>query len=66
MGAIADYMGIKPGDRVTIVDRFGKERTGKAVMFNYRVGCWVLNMGGAHGRPAIADETNITKVRRPE
>ncbi len=50
------------GDRVTIVDRFGQERTGKAVMRSTHGG-WVLDMGGKHGTPGIADETNITKVR---
>jgi len=51
---------IRPGDRVTIVDRFGKERTGRAVMRGPHG--WVLNMGGKHGTPGIADERNIVKV----
>jgi len=51
---------IRPGDRVTIVDRFGKERTGRAVMvFPTHV---TLNMGGAHGTPAVATDANITRV----
>jgi hypothetical protein len=52
---------IRPGDRVTIVDRFGKERTGRATIIvpGSHV---VLNMGGAHGTPAIADDRNITRV----
>lgn len=53
---------IRPGDRVTIVDRFGQEHTGKAVMKS-SVGGWVLNMGGAHGTPGLADDRNIIKVR---
>jgi len=52
---------VRPGDRVTIVDRFGKERTGRAVMRSSHGG-WVLNMGGKHGTPGIADERNIVKV----
>jgi len=52
---------IKPGDRVTIVDRFGHERTGRAVMPSSHGG-WVLNMGGKHGTPGIADDRNVTKV----
>src|SRR5262249_431021 len=44
---------ISPGDRVTIVDRFGKERTGRAVMV-FRGSHATLNMGGAHGTPAVA------------
>lgn len=52
---------IRAGDRVTIRDRFGKERTGKAVMSGPHG--WVLNMGGAHGTPGIATDENITKVK---
>lgn len=53
---------IGPRDRVTIVDRFGVERTGTAVMRG--PAGWVLNMGGRHGTPAIASDDNITKVRK--
>lgn len=52
---------IKPGDRVSFVDRFNKVRTGRAVMPS-SYGGWVLNTGGRHGTPALADDTNITKV----
>lgn len=52
---------VRPGDRVTIVDRFGKRRTGKAVMKGTYG--WVLNMGGAHGTPGIADDDNVVDVR---
>lgn len=51
---------IKPGDRVTIVNRFGQESTGRATMRG--PAGWVLNMGGAHGTPAIATDDNIVKV----
>lgn len=54
---------IKRGDRVTIVDRFGKERTGTAVMRS-KTGGWVLNMGGKHGTPGLADADNIVKLQR--
>ncbi len=40
---------IKHGDKVTIVTRFGKELTGRAVM-RHSIG-WVLDMGGT---PMIA------------
>lgn len=52
---------IKFGDRVTIIDRFGKTRTGRATLRG-PVG-WVLNMGGRYGTPAIATEANIVRVR---
>ena len=46
---------IRSGDRVTIIDRFGKKHIGRAVMRSSHGG-WVLNMGGAHGTPGIADD----------
>lgn len=52
---------IRPGDRITIRNRFNQERTGKAVMRGTYG--WVLNMGGAHGTPAIADDRNIVRVK---
>lgn len=55
------YDTIRAGDRVTIVDRFGKEHTGRAVMRG--PAGWVLNMGGAHGRPGIASEENVVNVK---
>lgn len=51
---------IRHGDRVTIVDRFGKNHTGRATLLG--PAGWVLNMGGRHGTPAIANEKNIVKV----
>jgi hypothetical protein len=52
---------ISHGDRVTIIDRFGQKHTGKAVMRS-SAGGWVLNMGGAHGTPGLADDSNVVKV----
>ncbi len=52
---------IRPYDRVTIVDRFGVEHTGRAVMLGSYG--WVLNMGGRYGTPAIANSANIVRVR---
>jgi hypothetical protein len=50
----------RPGDSVVIVDRFGKEHRDRVVMkFSSHL---VLNMGGAHGRPGIADDSNIVRV----
>jgi len=72
---VADYWGkraprtgtildaIHPGSRVTIVDRFGKQHSGRAVMLG--PAGWVLNMGGPHGTPGIADAENIVKVKNP-
>jgi hypothetical protein len=51
---------IRPGDRVTIVNRFGQKHIGRAVMKG--PAGWVLNMGGPHGTPAIASEENIVKI----
>jgi hypothetical protein len=51
---------IKSGDRVTIVNRFGQKMSGRAVMRG--PAGWVLNMGGPHGTPGIADERNVVQV----
>lgn len=61
-GATSTYLlgQIRAGDRVTIVNRFGQERSGKAVMRG--PAGWVLNMGGPHGTPGIASDSNIIKV----
>ena len=61
-GSILDV--IRPGMRVTIVNRFGQQRSGKAVMRGR--GGWVLNMGGPHGTPGIATPENIVKVTDKE
>lgn len=55
---------IKPGSRVTIVNRFGQTSTGRAVMRG--PAGWVLNMGGKYGAPAIATESNVVKVSAPK
>jgi hypothetical protein len=62
-GASSAFSHIRPGSIVSIVDRFGKVRKGRAVMFNQEVGCWVLNMGGAHGTPGIATINNVVAVK---
>jgi hypothetical protein len=61
---------IRSGDRVTILVHGGgigkkiqwKPKTGRAVMIG--PAGWVLNMGGPHGTPGIADVTNIISVKR--
>jgi hypothetical protein len=60
------FHAIKAGSKVTIVDRFGKTRKGRAVMYNFQIHAWVLNMGGAHGTPGIATVTNTVKVQAPK
>ncbi len=52
---------IKPGDRVTIKTPHGQEISGRAVMKGPHG--WVLNLGGAHGRPGIATPENVVKVK---
>lgn len=52
---------IRHGCRVTIVSPQGQQRTGRAVMRGPHG--WVLNMGGRHGTPAVASDTNIIRVR---
>lgn len=61
MQAHAAFDAIRPGSRVTIVNRFHQEHSGKAVMRGPHG--WVLNMGGAHGTPAIATPDNIVRVK---
>lgn len=62
MSSVCDT--IRPGDRVTIITTQGSRLSGRAVMRNRERGCWVLNLGGAHGTPGVADEENIVKVSR--
>jgi hypothetical protein len=33
-------------------------------MRNRQTGCWVLNLGGAHGTPGLADDENIVAISR--
>jgi len=54
---------VKAGDSVTIKTVHGNELTGRAVMRS-AVGGWVLNGGGKHGTPLLADESNTIRVRR--
>ena len=56
------FDGIRVGDRVTIVNRFGQERAGRATIHNRQQDLWVLNMGGPHGTPGIATRENVTRV----
>lgn len=53
---------IHVGDKVVVVNRFGQERSGRAVMRGPHG--WVLNMGGAHGTPHVATNEDIVKVIR--
>jgi hypothetical protein len=58
------FQKIKNGTRVTIITSVGQTATGRAVMYNRDQVCWVLNMGGAHGRPGIVDARNIYAIGR--
>ena len=51
---------IGPGDRVTIETPQGNQVSGRVVMRG--PAGWVLNLGGPHGRPGIATESNVVKV----
>jgi len=53
---------IRHGDRVTIRDRFGAERTGRAVGLLLWPTHATINMGGKYGTPAVASPANIVKV----
>lgn len=54
---------IRPGDRVTIEDRFGKQSSGRASICQAARGVVVLNMGGRYGTPARATAQNLVKVK---
>ena len=60
--AVSDFDSIKVGSRVTILTPQKQERTGRAVMRNRDQDLWVLDMGGPHGRPGIADRKNFVKT----
>jgi hypothetical protein len=60
LGSMKLVDAIRPGCRVTIVNRFGQQRTGTAVMRGPHG--WVLNMGGKHGTPGIATDDNTNRV----
>jgi hypothetical protein len=55
---------ICPGATVTILTPQGCHLRGRAVM-PCSAGGWVLNGGGRHGTPLIADDTNIVSVTFP-
>jgi len=55
---------IRAGDRVTILSPHGSRLSGRATMRNRQSGCWVLNLGGPHGTPGIADDDNIVAINR--
>lgn len=53
---------ITPGDRVVIKTPHGNELSGRVVFaFPTHV---TINIGGRHGTPRIADNSNIVSVRR--
>lgn len=53
---------IKVGTTVGILTPHGNVIQGRAVMFNRGQNCWVLNAGGAHGTPKIAEARNTVFV----
>ena len=58
------FQSIRPGARVTIVTPHGSKLSGRCVMkFPTHA---VLNLGGAHGTPGIADESNTVSVKLPK
>ena len=65
---ITSFSEVRAGDRVKIVDRFGQERTGRAQLLLCRPseGVVVLNMGGAHGTPAVCTPENFVSASRKE
>jgi hypothetical protein len=54
---------VRPGDTVTIVTPHGSQLKGRAVMPSSHGG-WVLNGGGRHGTPLLADDSNTIKVSK--
>ena len=56
------YDAIRNGDTVTIETRHGNLLKGRAVMLG--PGGWVLNLGGPHGTPGIANRDNVVAVRK--
>lgn len=63
MNAATLFSQIKNSSKVTIVTPRGSKLTGRAVMFNPDYQCWVLNLGGKHGTPGLASESNVIAVR---
>ena len=60
------FSDIKCGSTVTIRNAAGQEHSGRAIMFNRKIGGWVLNMGGRYGMPGIATERNVVAVKAPK
>ena len=56
------FQSITNGDIVTIITRHGSQLKGRAVMRG--PAGWVLNLGGRHGTPGIADDNNVIKVTK--
>ena len=54
------FRAARPGDKVTILTPQGQQVSGRVVMA-FATHC-VLNMGGRHGRPGVADERNTIAV----
>ena len=52
---------VRAGDIVTIITPHGSKLKGRAVMRSSYDG-WVLNGGGRHGTPLLADDSNVIKV----
>lgn len=56
------FQGGRPGDRVKIRNAQGQILSGRVVMaFASHL---VLNMGGPHGRPGVADERNFVSLSK--
>lgn len=53
---------IRFGDRITIVNRFGQRRRGRAVMRGSHG--WVISLDTKYGSPAIANDANIVRIER--
>ena len=67
---ITRFLSLLPGDRVTIRTPQGQEVTGRAQQLLCNPsreggGTVVLNMGGAHGTPAVCTEDNFVRATRP-
>lgn len=61
LGGAYPFSTIRAGCRVTILTPHHQQRTGRAVMRGPHG--WVLNLGGKHGTPGIATESNVLMVR---
>ena len=53
---------VRPGDWVTIITPHDSKLSGRAVMRS-SAGGWVLNGGGRHGAPLLANDSNTINVR---